>query len=60
MGYHTFYHKDTTSKDFEEMHQVVLDGIRNNMSVLAQSGMYGAMNTTDSITRVYYTIKFFS
>ena len=33
---------------FDEIHQVVLDGISENMASLVQSGMYGAINTDDN------------
>ena len=34
----------------DEIHQVVLDGISDNMESLVESGKYGAINTTDSST----------
>ena len=52
--------KATTSEAFEEVHQVVLDGISDNIASLVQSGKYGAMNTTYKYTMVYYVIKFVS
>ena len=33
---------------FDEIHQVVLEGISENMASLVQSGMYGAINTDDT------------
>ena len=45
-----FPHKATASEYFEDIHQVVLDGIRDNGDLLVQSGKYGAMNTTDTTT----------
>ena len=54
----TFSHKATTGEDFEEIHQVVLDGISNNMASLFQSSNYVAINTTYSITMGYYVINF--
>ena len=56
----TFSHKATTGEDFEEIHQVVLYGIRKNMSSLVQFDNYGAMNTTDSTTMGYYENIVFS
>ena len=56
----TLSHKATTSENFEEIHQVVLDGISDNMASLFQSGKYGVINTTDTSTMGYYVIKFFS
>ena len=38
-------HKDTTIEDFEDINQVVLDGISDNMALLVQSCKYGAMKT---------------
>ena len=42
------------------MHQVLLDGISNNISSLVQSGNYGSINTIDSTTMDYHDIQFFS
>ena len=36
----------TSSDTFDEMHQVVLDGISDNMASLVESGTYGDINTT--------------
>ena len=43
-------HRTTTSEAFEDINQVVLDGISYKMASLVQSGKYGAMNTTDAST----------
>ena len=40
--------KSIPSEEFDEIHQVVLDGISENMASLFQSGMYGAINTDDN------------
>ena len=40
----------TPSDAFDEIHQVVLDGIRDNMASLVESVNYGAINTTDTTT----------
>ena len=45
---------------FDEIHKVVLDGISENMTSLFQSGMYGAINTYDNTTNVFYVIRFIS
>ena len=45
---------------FDEIHQVVLDGIIENMASLVQSGMYGAINTDDTTTNGFYVIQFLS
>ena len=36
-----------SSDTFDEIYQVVLDGISDNMVSLVESGKYGAINTTD-------------
>ena len=38
--------KSKSSDTFDEIHQVVLDGISDNMASLVESGKYGAINTT--------------
>ena len=43
---------------FDEIHQVVLDRISENMASLFQSGMYGAINTDDTIENGFYFIQF--
>ena len=50
----------TTSKDFDAVHTVLLYGIRDNVSELAQNGKYGAINTIDPTTTDYYVVKFLS
>ena len=35
------------------MHQVVLDGISDNMASLVQSGKYVSINTTDTATNIF-------
>ena len=42
-------HNSTTSDAFDEIHQVVLDGISYNMASLVESGNYGAINKTDTV-----------
>ena len=42
--------KPTPFEAFDEINQVVLDGISDNMSLLVQSGMYGIINTDDTTT----------
>ena len=53
-------HKSTSSDTFDEIHQVVLDGISDNMASLVESGKYGAINTTDTSTNGFYGIMFTS
>ena len=45
---------------FDEIHQVVLDVIRDNVVSLSQSGKYGVVNTADTTTNGFYVIKFVS
>ena len=52
--------KSTSSDTFDEIHQVVLDGIIDNMASLVESGKYGAINTTDTSTNEFYVIMFTS
>ena len=52
--------KSIPSEAFDEIHQVVLDGKSENMALLVQSGMYGAINTYYNISNVYYGIQFIS
>ena len=52
--------KSTTFESFDEIHKVVLDRISENMSSLAQSGMYGAINIYDTTTNELYVIQFLS
>ena len=53
-----FTNKTTSSEDFDVAHEVVLDGISENMASLAQLGKYGAINAADSTTTGYYVIKY--
>ena len=55
-----FSSKSTSSDTFDEIHQVVLDGISDNMESLVESGTYGAINTTDTSTNGFYVIMFTS
>ena len=52
--------KSTSSDIFHEIHQVVLDGIRDNVDSLVESGKYGSINTTDTSTNGFYVIMFTS
>ena len=56
----TLSHKATTSEAFEDIFQVILDGISENMASLVQSGKYSAINTTGKSTMGYYVVKFVS
>ena len=48
--------KSTSSEIFDAIHQVVLDGISDNMASLVEYGKYGAINTTDTSTNGFYVI----
>ena len=52
--------KSIPSEEFDEIHQVVLDGISENVASLVQSGMYGAINTDDTTTNGFNMIQFIS
>ena len=52
--------RSNSSETFDEIHQVVLDGISDNMASLVESGKYGAINTTDTSTNGFYVIMFIS
>ena len=56
----TLSHKATTSDAFEDIHQVVLDGIRDNMDSLVQYGKYGAINKTGTSKIGNYSNNFVS
>ena len=45
---------------FDEIHQVAIDIISENMAPLVQPGMYGAINTADNKTNVFYVIQYIS
>ena len=46
-----------TFEALDEIHQVVLDGISDNMASLIQSGMYGTINTLDNTSNGFYIIQ---
>ena len=50
--------KSTPSDTFDEINQVVLDGISDNMASLVESGNNGAINTTNKTTNGFYVIMF--
>ena len=53
-------HKSTSYDTFDEINQVVLDGISDSMASLVESGKYGAIKTTDKTTNGFYFIMFTS
>ena len=50
--------KSTPSDAFDEIHQVVLDGISDHIASLVESGKYGFIKTTDIVTNLFYVIMF--
>ena len=60
LEYNYISHKSTKSEAFEVIHQVIIDGISDNMDRLVQSGKYGTMNKTNYKKMRYYVIKFVS
>ena len=52
--------KTTSSEDFDGVHKVVLDGIRDNMTSIVQLGKYGAINAADPTTMGHYGINYLS
>ena len=50
--------KSTSSDTFDEIHQAILDGISDAMASLVESSKYGAINTIDTSTNVFYIIMF--
>ena len=55
-----FSNINTTSEDFEEIHQVILDGISDTMASLVQSGKHDATKTTYSTVMGYYVVNYVS
>ena len=55
-----FTNKTTKNKDFDEVHDVVLDSISHNTSALVQNGKYVAINTLYPTTIGYYVVKLLS
>ena len=52
--------KSTPFEAFEEIHQVVIDGISDNMDSLFQSVNYSFINISETTTNVFYVIQFIS
>ena len=53
-------HKTISSEDLETFQQFIIDDINNNIPVWVKNGQYGAIDTTDTTTMVYYVIKLLS
>ena len=52
-----FINKRTSSKYFDAVHKVVIDGIIGNMASLLQLGKYGTINAADPTTMENFVIK---
>ena len=52
--------KSTPFEAFDEIHNVVLDGISENMASLVQSVICVAINIDDTTTNMFYFIQFLS
>ena len=50
--------KSNPSEAFDGIHQVVIDGISDNMASLVASGKYVSINKTDTATNGFYVIMF--
>ena len=49
-----FSQKAKSCEEIDKIHQVLLDGISDNMTALVQTGKYGAINTIDTTKMGYY------
>ena len=52
--------KSTAYDEFDEINQVVIYGINDNMASLVESEKYGAINKTETKTKLCYVIMFAS
>ena len=52
--------KSTPFEAFDEITQVVIDGISENMALLVQSGMFGAINIDETTDNRFYVVQFIS
>ena len=52
--------KSTHFEAFDEIHQVVLDGLIDSMASLVQLGKYAVINTSDTTKNGFYVIRFIS
>ena len=50
--------KYTHFEAFDDIHQVVIEGISINTASLVQSGMYSAINIDDTTANGFYVIQF--
>ena len=55
-----FTNKTTSSEDFNDVHQALLDGIIENMDSFVHTGKYGAINVADPTTLGYYVVNYLS
>ena len=50
--------KDKSNEEFDDIHKVFLDDVSYNMTSLAHTGKYGAINKAYSTTMIYYVVKY--
>ena len=50
--------KSTSSNTFDEIQQVLIDGISDNMASWVESGKYDSKSTTETSTNGFYVIIF--
>ena len=53
-----FKNKIICSENFDEVQEVVYDGIRDNLEPFVQTGKYGAINYENPTTFSYYVVKY--
>ena len=53
-----FINKTTCSEEYDEVHQLVLDGIITNMESLVKTGKYCDINAEDPTTLEYYVSNY--
>ena len=56
----TFQDKGTDEADFKEVHQIVLKGMAQNMSVLVKEGNIGAISCDHAAQENFYVVQFLS
>ena len=56
----TNWSKSTSSDTFDKIHQVVLDGISDNMALFVESYKYGDIDTTYTLNNGFFVIMFTS
>ena len=56
----TFQDKGTDEADYKEVHQIVLKGMAQNMSVLVKEGNIGAITCDHAAQENFYVVQFLS